>query len=97
MIHMDKINEEIRFSSSQSTVEVHYMFARVHYEFVGIVCTHRNDNLFPRRAFSHYIDPRLGFVFIVKNSLVDFFNFLFNNLGKFFLILKILPIFLDDI
>ena len=75
MIHMDKINGEIRFSASQSIVEVHHMFTRVHYEFVSIVCAHRNDNLFPRRAFSCHIDLRLGFVFIVENSLVNFFDF----------------------
>ena len=75
MIYISKVNGEVRFSASQSMVEVRYMFVRVHYELVGIVCAHRNDNSFPRRVFSCHIDPRSGFVFIVKDSLVDFFNF----------------------
>jgi len=73
MIHVDK--EEIGFSASQSMVEVYYIFTKVCYELVGIVCAHGNDNLFLRRAFSHHIDPRLEFVFIIEDSLVDFFNF----------------------
>ena len=75
MIHMDKVNGEVGFSVSQSMVKVHYIFARVCHELVGIVHAHRNDNLFPRRAFSHHINPRLGFVFIVEDSLVNFFDF----------------------
>ena len=75
MIHMDKVNREVRFNASQSMVEVHYMFAKVCHELVGVVCAHGNDNLFPRRAFSCHIDPRLEFVFIVKDGLVDFFDF----------------------
>jgi len=75
MIHMDKVNGEVRFSTSQSTVEVCYMFVRVHHKLIGIVYTYRNDNLFPRWAFGHHIDPRLGFVCFAEDSLVDFFNF----------------------
>jgi len=75
IIHMDKVNEEVGFSTSQSMVEVCYMFARVCYKLVGIVCAHGNDNLFPRRVFGCYIDYRMGFIFFAKDSLVDFFNF----------------------
>jgi len=51
------------------------MFARVHYKLVGVICAYVNDNLFLRRAFGCYIDPRLEFVFFAEDSLVDFFDF----------------------
>jgi len=97
MIHMDKVNREVGFSTFQSMVEVCYIFVRVCHKLIGVVCAHGNDNLFLRRAFGHHIDPRLGFVFFAEDSLVDFFDFLFNNLGKFSLVLRMLPIFLDNI
>ena len=68
MIHADKVNGEVRFSTSQSMVEVHY-------KLVSVVHTHGNDNLFPRWAFGCHIDPRLEFVYFAKDGLIDFFDF----------------------
>ena len=73
MIYMDKVNGKIGFSTSQSTVKVCYMFARVYYKLVSVICAYVNDNLFLRRAFGCYIDLRLEFVFFAEDSLVDFF------------------------
>ena len=75
MIHTDKVNRRIRFSTSQSIVEVCYIFARVFHKLVGVVHAHGNNNLFLRGAFGHHIDPRLVFVIFAEDGLIDFFNF----------------------
>ena len=75
MIYTDKVNGEIGFSTSQSTVEVCYMFARVYHKLVGVICAYENDNLFLRWAFGYYINLRSEFVCFAEDGLVDFFDF----------------------
>ena len=82
MIYANEVNCEVSLGVFQKAVKIHYMFAGYWHELVCIVCAHGNDNLLSWEVFGYHIDPRPGFIYITKYSLVDLLNLFIRKLRK---------------
>ena len=81
MFHANEICHNFQFDTFKHTINVSNMCIWGRHEFVFVVITHRYNNLFSRRSFSHHID--FGFDFTKSiDCLVNIFNFFNQEIEK---------------